>query len=151
MSFKHRMTNFVLIIILCFVLFYDSYLDTQRNAFPRFYFISDDELLSVLGNSDPTSIQEHMLKLFDNCASLTFGEKNKKILGMTSSEGETYNFRMKISTDGAVESWMKRTEAEMRHSLFEIMKEGVYHYAKSIRKDWISVNLGMVTLVFPCT
>ncbi|XP_073386148.1 dynein-1-alpha heavy chain, flagellar inner arm I1 complex isoform X3 [Physcomitrium patens] len=123
-----------------------NYLDTQRNAFPRFYFISDDELLSVLGNSDPTSIQEHMLKLFDNCASLTFGEKNKKILGMTSSEGETYNFRMKISTDGAVESWMKRTEAEMRHSLFEIMKEGVYHYAKSIRKDWISVNLGMVTL-----
>lgn len=34
-----------------------NYLDTKRNAFPRFFFISDDELLSVLGSSDPTSIQ----------------------------------------------------------------------------------------------
>lgn len=34
-----------------------NYLDTKRNSFPRFFFISDDELLSVLGSSDPTSIQ----------------------------------------------------------------------------------------------
>jgi hypothetical protein len=45
-----------------------EYLDTKRCAFPRFYFISDDELLAILGTSDPTSVQEHMLKLFDNCA-----------------------------------------------------------------------------------
>lgn len=45
-----------------------EYLDTKRCAFPRFYFISDEELLSILGTSDPTSVQEHMLKLFDNCA-----------------------------------------------------------------------------------
>jgi len=34
-----------------------DYLDTKRNSFARFFFISDDELLSVLGSSDPTSIQ----------------------------------------------------------------------------------------------
>jgi hypothetical protein len=45
-----------------------DYLDTKRAAFPRFYFVSDDELLAVLGTSDPTSLQEHMLKLFDNSA-----------------------------------------------------------------------------------
>lgn len=47
-----------------------EYLDTKRCAFPRFYFISDDELLAILGTSDPTSVQEHMLKLFDNCAGM---------------------------------------------------------------------------------
>jgi dynein heavy chain len=54
-----------------------DYLDTKRNAFSRFYFISDDELLSVLGSSDPTSIQVHMLKLFDNVKELIFARNAK--------------------------------------------------------------------------
>ena len=44
-----------------------DYLDAKRGIFPRFYFISDDELLSILGSSDPMAVQPHMLKLFDNC------------------------------------------------------------------------------------
>ncbi|EFJ08822.1 hypothetical protein SELMODRAFT_131043 [Selaginella moellendorffii] len=124
-----------------------EYLDTKRNAFPRFFFVSDDELLSVLGSSDPTAIQEHMLKLFDNCAALDFGERSKTVVGMKSSEGETYALRAPISTDGPVEVWMKKVEAEMRRSLYQISKEGVYHYAKARRTKWITDNLGMVTLV----
>lgn len=41
----------------------NDYLDTKRNAFPRFFFISDDELLSVLGSTDPACIQEHIVKV----------------------------------------------------------------------------------------
>ena len=41
----------------------NDYLDTKRNAFPRFFFISDDELLSILGSSDPECVQEHMIKV----------------------------------------------------------------------------------------
>lgn len=41
----------------------NDYLDTKRNAFPRFFFISDDELLSILGNSDPQCVQEHIVKV----------------------------------------------------------------------------------------
>jgi dynein heavy chain len=41
----------------------NDYLDSKRNAFPRFFFISDDELLSILGSSDPSCVQEHMIKV----------------------------------------------------------------------------------------
>ena len=42
----------------------NDYLDSKRNAFPRFFFISDDELLSILGSSEPTCVQEHMIKVW---------------------------------------------------------------------------------------
>lgn len=51
----------------------------------------------MLGTSDPTSIQEHMLKLFDNCASLKFTRGNKVVGGMTSSE-----VRSTVATQSAV-------------------------------------------------
>lgn len=41
----------------------NDYLDSKRNAFPRFFFISDDELLSILGSHDPACVQEHMIKV----------------------------------------------------------------------------------------
>ncbi len=40
-----------------------DYLKSKRNAFPRFFFISDDELLTVLGSSEVDCVQEHMLKV----------------------------------------------------------------------------------------
>lgn len=45
----------------------NDYLDSKRNAFPRFFFISDDELLSILGSSEPTCVQEHMIKVLLSC------------------------------------------------------------------------------------
>lgn len=110
-----------------------EYLDTKRCAFPRFFFISDDELLSILGTSDPTSVQEHMLKLFDNCAALQFGRGNKSVVGMMSAEKESFSFQSPVTIDGAVEVWMKNVETEMRITLFQISKEGVYYYAKQAR------------------
>lgn len=41
----------------------NGYLDAKRNAFPRFYFISDDEMLSILGGKEVETIQEHIIKV----------------------------------------------------------------------------------------
>ncbi len=42
----------------------NDYLDSKRNAFPRFYFISDDEMLSILGGKEAQAIQEHIVKVW---------------------------------------------------------------------------------------
>lgn len=40
----------------------------KRSAFPRFYFLGDDDLLEILGQStNPTVIQSHLKKLFQVC------------------------------------------------------------------------------------
>jgi dynein heavy chain len=123
-----------------------DYLDTKRDAFPRFYFISDDELLSILGDSDPTCVQQHLLKMFANCKKFHFGRGNKQIEGMTSSEGESYDFVNVTPVEGAVESWLTVTEAGMYSNLLLIMKAGVFNYAKTDRIQWTDDNIGMVTL-----
>lgn len=57
-------------------------------------------------------------------AALKFGRGNKSIVGMTSSEGESFAFRSLVPVEGAVESWMTGVEAEMRRTLAVVMKEG---------------------------
>jgi dynein heavy chain len=125
-----------------------DYLDTKRNAFPRFFFISDDELLSVLGSSDPASIQVHMLKLFDNVKTLEFSRNKKNVVGMQSAEGERYDLiETGAAIEGPVETWMTTVEQQMVISLRQITKEGVYAYAHENRNDWLKSKLGMVGLV----
>lgn len=124
-----------------------DYLDTKRLAFPRFFFLSDEELLSILGSTDPTSIQEHMIKLFDNCVSLSFSNGYKSVTGMRSAEGESLNFREAIMIDGPVEQWMNTVEREMQSTMHAISKEGVYYYAHMPRKEWILWTLGMTAIL----
>ena len=122
-----------------------DYLESKRNSFPRFFFISDDELLSMLGTSDPRSVQEHMLKLFVNCKKLKFRGNN--VVGMESSEGESFDFKENVETSGKVEKWMNDVQNSMRDTLHLIAKSAVFHYPKQNRTDWIFDNLGMVGIL----
>uniref|UniRef100_A0A673CHG9 Dynein axonemal heavy chain 10 n=1 Tax=Sphaeramia orbicularis TaxID=375764 RepID=A0A673CHG9_9TELE len=128
----------------------NDYLDSKRNAFPRFFFISDDELLSILGSSDPACVQEHMIKMYDNIASLRFDvESNgETIVGaMVSAEGEVMEFKKPVPVEGRVEEWMTGVLLEMRRTNRLITKEAIFHYCEDrSRVDWMLLYQGMVVL-----
>ncbi|XP_043925694.1 dynein axonemal heavy chain 10 [Protopterus annectens] len=128
----------------------NDYLDSKRNAFPRFFFISDDELLSILGSSDPSCVQEHMIKMYDNIASLKFQEGNNNEMlatAMISAEGEVMDFRQSVAAEGRVEDWMTAVLNEMRRTNRLITKEAIFRYCEyQSRVDWMLLYQGMVVL-----
>lgn len=64
----------------------EMYLENKRRQFPRFYFISNDDLLEILGQSkNPPGVMPHMKKLFDNIKTLTLN-KQANNAPMTASE-----------------------------------------------------------------
>jgi dynein heavy chain len=122
-----------------------NYLESKQMSFPRFYFISNEDLLAILGNSDPKQIQGYMLSLFDNCKKLEW-EGEKKMVGMYSDEGEYYDFVNPVKVEGKVEDWMNKIDDEMKASLQTILKTAVFNYAKSDRIEWIKKEIGMIAL-----
>jgi len=68
------------------------------------------------------------------------------IYGMRSSEGESFEFKAPVVADGPVETWMTKVEGEMRRTLHDIMKEGVFYYAQMERVKFVMKYLGMVAI-----
>ncbi|KAH1015210.1 dynein axonemal heavy chain 10 [Dendroctonus ponderosae] len=129
----------------------NDYLDSKRRRFPRFYFVSTEELLSILGSSEYTVVQDHMIKMFDNIKSLRFStDNNDRVIAsaMVSGEGEVMEFRTPVMIEGKVEDWMNDVLKEMRKSNRFITKSAIYYYGKirRPRTQWMLEYQGMICL-----
>ncbi|EFJ31602.1 hypothetical protein SELMODRAFT_86461 [Selaginella moellendorffii] len=127
----------------------NEYLETKRLAFPRFYFLSNDELLEILAETkDPLRVQPFCRKIFEGISRLEF-QKNLEITAMISEEGEKVGFVTKFNPKdaaGAVEKWLTQVEMAMRESLQDVTRRSYEAYPVSDRLNWVLVWPGQVVL-----
>lgn len=145
----------------------NDYLETKRLYFPRFFFLSNDNLLEILSETkDPTRIQPHLKKCFEGIQSLTFDDK-KRITELVSSEkeivalqrfqddnndgkvdaGELKKFMVEpAKAKGAVEVWLVELEAAMVESIRAITFASKADFSKKKFAQWLQHWPGMTVI-----
>lgn len=149
----------------------DDFLVKKRQIFPRFYFISSNELLSILGRTqeNPLTIQTYIIKMFDNVDALktttsiddghqqpiiqdegSMVPKLMSVVGMIAENGEVLNFRNTVQLNGGAEEWMNGVLSEMQLSNRYVSKKAIYDFGihkECPRQTWIQSYPTMVIVV----
>jgi len=112
-----------------------EYLERQRSDFSRFYFLGDDDLLEIIGNSgEPGKVLSHLGKMFAGIVSASYSEEKEedsdslvKFDGMLSKDGEVVKLDRVIDVKPkmAVKAWLKELEDGMLRTLAKLLQDAV--------------------------
>ncbi|CCI45148.1 unnamed protein product [Albugo candida] len=125
----------------------NDFLETKRAAFSRFYFLSNEELLSILSESkDVKLVQPHLKKCFEGIVAVDFGA-DSTINAMISAEGESVALSQPVNPKGkSLEHWMTEVEVMMRTTIRDVMHASIQDYVTCDRVKWIQKWPGMCVL-----
>ncbi|KAL1115990.1 hypothetical protein AAG570_005485 [Ranatra chinensis] len=127
----------------------NNYLEKKRLFFPRFFFLSNDEMLEILSETkDPLRVQPHLRKCFEGISKLGF-DKELNIYSMFSAEGEEIPVVSQISTAearGSVEKWLIQVESQMMISIRHVIEKSFKSYTTRYRSKWVVSWPGQVVL-----
>lgn len=110
-----------------------EYLANQREAFSRFYFVGDEDLLEIIGNSnEPAKVMAHLGKMFASVNNMRWLDpadtKKPNILTLThmaSKDGELVALVKEINVLEKVPAkvWLASIEAKMKETLAALLCE----------------------------
>ncbi|PWV12257.1 putative dynein heavy chain [Trypanosoma cruzi] len=143
----------------------EGFLEDRRRVFPRFYFLSNDDLLEILGHTkEPSKVQPHLRKCFEGLYRLSLKTVRNKVVaeGMSSSDGESVAFVPPVQIEGlSVETWLRRVELKMREMMqkrinatLDDLQKNVFDSKKPISRDklkaWVERNEGQSIITSAC-
>ena len=116
-----------------------EYLEKERVSFPRFYFVGDEDLLEMIGNSNDTlRIAKHFKKMFAGLCGLIMDDETI-ISGFTSKEGEEVRLKKDISLTKVprINDWLALIESGMKSTLAELLAEAIDQYTPILESESI--------------
>lgn len=105
-----------------------EYLERERSSFPRFYFVGDEDLLEIIGNSkNIPRLQKHFKKMFAGVSSIILSDDLNQVLGLSSKEGEEVQFFNPVNVkEQKINEWLSHVEREMRVTLGKLLAQSVF-------------------------
>ncbi|KAG2500939.1 hypothetical protein HYH03_000764 [Edaphochlamys debaryana] len=127
-----------------------AYLDSKKMLFPRFFFLSNDELIEILSEAkEPLHVQPFAKKIFEAVGEFEFNSE-MEISALISIESERVPLDKPVITNSeltpGVEFWLLKIEEQMRLSLATITRKAVLAYTNTPRAKWILTWPGQVVL-----
>lgn len=107
-----------------------EYLEKERASFPRFYFVGDEDLLEIIGNSDDTvRVAKHFKKMFAGLSGLTIDDDGN-IVGFNSTEGEEVRLKREVSLvkTPRINDWLTALDTNMKLTLGELLAEAIEQF-----------------------
>ncbi|KAL9102708.1 MAG: hypothetical protein Q9163_002170 [Psora crenata] len=120
-----------------------EYLERERISFPRFYFVGDEDLLEIIGNSNDTMrIAKHFRKMFAGLSGVLIDEE-ATITGFTSKEGEQVQLKKPISLAKIpkINDWLAALESNMKLTLAELLCEAEQSFKSIVSSPEIDATL----------
>eukprot|EP00002_Diphylleia_rotans_P013390 TRINITY_DN2619_c0_g1_i7.p1 TRINITY_DN2619_c0_g1~~TRINITY_DN2619_c0_g1_i7.p1 ORF type:complete len:4501 (-),score=1146.89 TRINITY_DN2619_c0_g1_i7:169-13671(-) len=117
-----------------------EYLKTKRASFPRFYFVSDGDVIDMISKgSIPKEIQQHIPKIFTHVQQLELDgdDFTTNIRGLLSREGERLSFSNVFVCEGGIEHWMAQLHHQISRTLRGRLSDALGNLPKN-SSDWIS-------------
>ena len=110
-----------------------AYLSKQRSEMSRFYFLGDDDLLEIIGNSsEPGKVLPHIGKMFASiatCNAVPCEEEGvlTKFDSMVSKDGEKVllDAGIRVTNKTNVKDWLKELENGMHTTLAKLLNDAV--------------------------
>ncbi|XP_051780645.1 dynein axonemal heavy chain 6-like [Erpetoichthys calabaricus] len=129
----------------------EDYLEMKRMVFPRFYFLSNDDLFNVLAQSkNPNAIQPYLPKCFENINSLDVKDQSGShpvVTLIRSAENEMLSLPKNIRARGPVEQWLGNVETAMFDTVKRHLKTGLTEWSTTEFKKWVLAHPSQIVLI----
>eukprot|EP00057_Strongylocentrotus_purpuratus_P006394 XP_011660868.1 PREDICTED: dynein beta chain, flagellar outer arm [Strongylocentrotus purpuratus] len=123
-----------------------QHLERRRQRFPRFYFLSMEDVLHIVCNGyDLNQVNLYLPKLFENLGRLEFennaseaAECNFQVTGLTSMLGEKLPLKQVVSCEGPIENWLGNLIPMIKTSLQHQLASALAHETLDLQASFQS-------------